>query len=580
MLSVILIWSYIGITSYLIGFGVIKGIFDRNNNIKFSRDSYLMAGLAVLTVYSQFFSIFYKVGLAANILLLIFCTGISIIMKKQLRAAWDSDKKSLSLKKIIIGIIIIIIFAYGSSTGIIHYDTGLYHAQSIRWIEEFGLIKGLGNLHCRLAYNSAAFSLSALYSMAFWGGQSFHCIVGFMALLLFGVCIKGIALRDGKDVCLSDFAKVAAVYYLLNIYDEMVSPASDYFVILMIFYLVIKWLMLLERKEESYLPYALLCLLGVCIMTVKLSAALILLLTIKPACMMIRKKQKKEIACFMGCGALTVLPYLIRNVLISGWLIYPYTKLDLFHVDWKIPEGMAEYDYREIQMWGRGLKDVTLYELPIWEWLPGWFASQGMVDKLFITASVGAVVILCIATIVKLIQGIVVRGRTSYQEESAKDSIKCEPVILPEMTDWLLAAGTLCLSFLFWLTSAPLIRYGCVYVYLTPCITYGYLYLKWKRKKWRNVIFTTMVCLLASYKAVAFGKEVVTSFQTEHLIIQKDYENFDTISYTLQGYTFYYPQEGDRTGYHDFPSSPARAEIELRGNTMREGIRAKEKEGK
>ena len=43
-----------------------------------------------------------------------------------------------------------------------HVDTGLYHAQAIRWIEEYGVVCGLGNLHSRFAYNSAAFALCAL----------------------------------------------------------------------------------------------------------------------------------------------------------------------------------------------------------------------------------------------------------------------------------------------------------------------------------------------------------------------------------------------------------------------------------
>ena len=84
--------------------------------------------------------------------------------------------------------ILFFVFAYGASTGIIHYDTGLYHAQSIRWIEEYGVVPGLGNLHTRLAYNSASFCLSALYSFAFLGGQSYHCVAGFLAFLLAVVC--------------------------------------------------------------------------------------------------------------------------------------------------------------------------------------------------------------------------------------------------------------------------------------------------------------------------------------------------------------------------------------------------------
>lgn len=34
-----------------------------------------------------------------------------------------------------------------------HFDSGQYHFGAIRWIEQFPLVPGLGNLHSRLAYN-------------------------------------------------------------------------------------------------------------------------------------------------------------------------------------------------------------------------------------------------------------------------------------------------------------------------------------------------------------------------------------------------------------------------------------------
>ena len=137
---------------------------------------------------------------------------------------------------------------------------------------------------------------------------------------------------EEKKLKLSDFARVLGIYYLLIIFDEMISPASDYFMVLCVFYIVIRWLDLLEEGEKSYVPYGLLCIMGVCVVTFKLSGALILLLTLKPAVQMIREKRGKEILLYMGAGVLTLLPFLIRNVILSGWLLYPFTFVDLFDV--------------------------------------------------------------------------------------------------------------------------------------------------------------------------------------------------------------------------------------------------------
>ena len=67
--------------------------------------------------------------------------------------------------------------------------------------------------------------------------------------------------------------------------------------------------------------------------------------------------------------------------------------------------------------------------------------------------------------------------------------------------------------------------------------------------------------------------ETVRHGTTEYLVLQKDYENFETISYELHGYTFYYPREGDRTGYVDFPASPLKAEDIFLGDTIEDGFK-------
>ena len=269
-----------------------------------------MCGLAAVTVYAQFFSIFAPVGLMANLILALVCLVIAILLRKKLRADWQCISERLRYEKsaagkqpaagAVFGIFLFLLYAYGTSRGILHYDTGLYHAQSIRWIEEFGVVKGLGNLHCRLAYNSSSFALSALYSMAFLGGQSYHCAAGFMALLVAGVCMELVSFVKRRQLKTSDFARIMAIYYLFIIFDEMVSPASDYFMVLTAFYLVIRWLDLLEEKEETVFPYAMLCVLGVFLLTLKLSAALIILLAIKPAFVLIREKRFKEMAIYLG----------------------------------------------------------------------------------------------------------------------------------------------------------------------------------------------------------------------------------------------------------------------------------------
>ncbi len=559
MLSVCLIFLYILGSSYLAGFLALSGIsriFGKKEKRVFLPDSYIMAGLIVWTVYAQLFSLFYKVGLLANLIVLGICILTIAVFRRKL---WEELRRQLgNISRIgkVFYLFLFLLFAYGTARGIIHYDTGLYHAQSIRWIEEYGVVKGLGNLHCRLAYNSSAFSLSALYSFSFLGGQSYHCAAGFFALLLAKVCSEISQAWKRRGLVLADIARLMGFYYLMIIFDEMVSPASDYFMVLTVFYIVIRYLDLVERGEKDWLFYGLLALVCVYTMSLKLSAALIVLLALKPAAMLIKEKNGKGIAVFLGLGAMILLPYLIRNVFISGWLVYPFTWVDFFPVDWKIPKVLADYDAKEIQVWGRGVYDVARYGEPIGAWMKGWFLSQAALDKLFILIGAAAVPVSVIAWFAAAIKK------------------------MDRQRDWMLAAVTVNLSFVFWLFSAPLIRYGCVYVWLAAPITFGGLSMWLIRKEnagkyfWRAVY--GLLAAAGCYKLLAFGKEIAFGFSKEYFIYQKEYENFETEDYEVEGITFYYPAEGDRAGYDAFPSSPGRAKIELRGTVLEEGFRYKE----
>lgn len=621
MLSVILIWSYMFLTTYLTGYGILRGVTRATPYRVRHQDAYLVCGLAGVTVYAQFFSLLGPVGLAANLLLCLWCVLTAWYFRRELagqvRETWKSvlENKSGERGKMLAAGFLFLLFAYGASRGMIHYDTGLYHAQSIRWIEEYGVVKGLGNLHCRLAYNSSSFALSALYSMAFLGGQSFHCGAGFLALILSGVCLEAVGSLRKRRLRTSDFARVMGIYYLVNIFDEMVSPASDYFMVLIAFYIVIRWLGLLEEETKEILPYGMLCVLGVFLMTVKLSAALILLLVIYPACLLLREKRWKEIGKYLLLGIVTALPFFIRNVLLSGWLVYPFTRIDLFDVMWKIPRGLADYDAKEIQVWGRGYTDVTRYDISVKEWLPGWFRSLAGSDKLFTAAAVTAMGVLFVYGIGML----------------------CG--LWKRRWNILLVQAVTAGSFLFWLCTSPLIRYGCVYVYLTPAVVFGGIYdavlsggvkcggratrtgsvgcsrratwtgsVRCSRKAfridsagdtsegsrpedwqagdsrcsgtvsgWRKIFSlcaAAAVTLLLVYKMAALGKEIVSSYVNDYWIVQKDYENYETLPYEIEGVTFYYPVQGDQAGYEAFPSAPSKVEVEFLGADIRDGFQA------
>lgn len=406
--------------------------------------------------------------------------------------------------------------------------------------------------------------------MKFLTGRSLHAVNGFMALLLW---IKVLRLfdaqgRTGRTV-VTGFARLGAFYYLTVIYSDIVSPASDYAIMCVVFFIVIRWLELLEQEEESAAPYALLCVAGVYAVTLKLTAGLILILLAKPACMLLREKRQKDIGIYLVMGIVTIVPWLVRTVILSGYLLYPFPSLDLFDVDWKIPPAEAALDAAEIRTWGRGLNNAALVNLPVWEWFPGWFReSLPIVGKVLIAAD-----IVCLPVFVALLAIQFRRGDISAAGRMRKGQ--------------LLALATVLASYGFWQLSAPLLRYGYAYVLLVVMITSGILcdnLIKYfdKRQK-RDIIEKTaalsivLVWGFCAVKLVSLVEYIDTEREKPAYVWQQDYGKYPLESYEVNGVRFYYPTEGDRTGYERFPSLPRQTEIYFRGESVDEGFWSKTK---
>ncbi|MCI9322646.1 MAG: hypothetical protein HFH81_05215 [Lachnospiraceae bacterium] len=549
MLSVGLNWIYIILTTFCAGSGIGYLVEKKLRYRIRGLDSILMAGLVAVTVYAEVFSLFYKVGAVANGILAAVCLGVFLLLRRQIsRRMGDWWRETPAVKKVLLPVLFLL-WAYFSSRGYMAYDSDLYHGQSIRWIEEYGVVPGLGNLHERFAYNSAAFAANALYSMKWLLGRSLHTASGFFALLLSSTALELGRTWKEKKLRLADFAMIGAVYYLATIWDEVTAPSSDYLIMCTLFFIVIKWLLCLERdsgpRREGVVPYALLCVAGVYALTLKLTAGLILLLVLKPAVSLLREERWGEILLYLGLGLLVCLPWMVRTVVISGWLLYPFPALDLFSVDWKMPAGPIALDAAQIKTWGRALNNAALVDMPMREWFPGWFAALSGMEKLLILGDLACI---------PLFMGYALLSLLKKKKENL---------------DILLVLATVIGSYGFWQYSAPILRYGYAYVLLVDLLLAGIILQNLRRQQ----VLYAFVCLYGCYKLVMMGDYIRGNYLIDAYVWQQDYGSYELTAYELGGITFYHPAMGDRTGYADFPAAPTRPRIELRGDGLEDGFR-------
>ena len=136
MLINLLCWLWIAVSAYafgMAGLGILKRI---NGYGRKELDEIVIFGVCLLTVYAQFFSLFYKVSGKATVLLAVLNIILIWMFRKDILQMISAWKTNAAVKNVIL-IAVLLTIAYLNYAGIPikHYDTDLYHAQSIRWIE-------------------------------------------------------------------------------------------------------------------------------------------------------------------------------------------------------------------------------------------------------------------------------------------------------------------------------------------------------------------------------------------------------------------------------------------------------------
>lgn len=537
MLVVIISWIYYFALCFIIGMGAEKLLAKfLGRRWSFQTVDYVVAGIAVITLYAGFFSIFYKVGMIAHLVLLAAAIAVGYVNRRELKVLLQKGKKLTFSWEGFFLFCFILLIAFFTSRGSFHTDTNIYHAQNIRIYEEYGLIRGMANLQLHYGYNSLYLAFAAFMSLSWLLPWSLHTTTGFVEVVL---CLYALhQLKDFKahKSHLEDAGCVCILFYaLVNVTGSM-SPATDYPTMFLSIYLIAVWLRGIEKKAH-YSVYALLSVLAVFLGTMKLSAISMALVAVYPAYFLLKEKKWRDIAVYIGLGLAALAPYLIRNVLLSGWLIYPFEAIDLFSVPWKVPLEYLLVDSYQIKVWGRCLFDINLIDLPIREWLPIWWENQERYARMLLGANLLGLVLSLLNLVYKWVKKIPVR---------------MELIVL--------YSGMLG-SAVMWFMQAPFIRYGLAFLLAVPIIAMA-SWLDYEKKGLHSVVTGCIVfCMFLCFSPYidhyvtddgVFVKQRLTD---PYYLIPKDYDEANTGQVEINGNTIYYCNEGEINSYHHFPNT-------------------------
>jgi hypothetical protein len=326
---------------------------------------------------------------------------------------------ALRRRKALIAILLgVVVWLANRSIGPIQdYDTGLYHLSSVAWAREYPIIPGLGNLNGRLAFNSSFFLYAALLDV----GWLVHTSQYIANELLVCVLLIQVLYSFWRLIFKSNSADPPRRYYhfltlllapLLVLvfgeyragYTHMSSLSPDLSVLGLGSILSAQLLLFTAHSEYTGVQrvYDLFCivLLASVGITIKLSFAALGLsiLGIATAIWLLRcgRAMRTMLLAVSLPAAALLLPWMIRGVLLSGYIAYPST-IGAFDFGWRVPRFIAINDANIIMGWARKPRVhwATVLDSNDWFW-PWWskFIRSGE-TRLVIVAGVLAGLMFC-----------------------------------------------------------------------------------------------------------------------------------------------------------------------------------------
>ncbi len=525
-----------------------------------------LAGFIPLVWLTSLISIFSPVNENVAILLLLGAIGLSVWLwfhRRNCLIRWLNGFHGLhpltwvTIGTSLITTLVLATLKPGNS------DTGLYHAQAIRWIETFPAVPGLGNLHSRLAFNSNWFPLQAGFSFAFLDLRSFHL----MGAVLTGLCLVyfggGLQQLLRSKICLSNWMRLSFLpltFYVLA--SEISSTGTDLPVTLLTWVILCMWVETFEKPADGMdWRHLLLFSLPVMLVSIKLSAFPLLVVTAWVVLSNLRKVNGVRILWVTIIFTLLLwLPWLTRNVILSGYLIYPQTLLDIFNVPWKMPLKGVQDETDWIISWARfpRLDKEIVLAMPVTQWAAMWF------DDL----SKNRQIILLVLAAAPFSFGLARLAAFAFFHKRARDWFQPFAITWPV---WLVTYA----GILFWFFSVPRYRFGngVLMAGLVLVILCGFGLFRSIIKPLTRLAPGFLAALISLYVVFVLVSSADAKTLPSRLWLPANYVNLPTAPCGFGDFGTACATQYQQCGYNPFPCAPQGIpNVYMRGKSFGDGF--------
>jgi hypothetical protein len=265
-------------------------------------------------------------------------------------------------------------------------DSGGYHFTSIRWINAFPIVPGLGNLHGRLAFNQSFFTYAAalnFYPFFEHGRSLANSFLLLLTIVSFAQFLRPVLNRPARlaeshpfQYASVLFALPILVYLTLNSDgDGLASPTPDLASTLLqlIMFVILVQGVAEWREGEGQQDYraTVLAILAATAITIKLSnlAFSAVIVSICLACAWRTSGSRmRGLLRILAPTSVVLLVWSVRGFILSGYPLYPST-IGHMSIDWAVP--IAEVVEEANAVYGHARQPNAQWRGALGGW--GWF---------------------------------------------------------------------------------------------------------------------------------------------------------------------------------------------------------------
>ncbi|AZQ62277.1 hypothetical protein EI427_08510 [Flammeovirga pectinis] len=340
-------------------------------------------------------------------------------------------KLSLS-KEFIFLLIIFIFYLIGKGTQYPSWtDSNLYHAQVIQWYNKYPITKGIANLFCAYGLNSFFHLFAAQYTFLNISNDPLPNI-GILYFELMFLLFVFSKIQEHTNYIL-----IIPCWIFVGYWNWESSPSPD----IVVSIIISIGLIIFSQKKISIEEH-LFCILSIIlIVTIKQSGAIYSLLIFPYLGFL--KPNKKHLYFLLTITVVTFLTWVPRNLILSGYPLYPLTIIDFVDLKHQVPKELVNAWTIQITYFARLPIDSwrEVIGQPFTTWIPNWFLLHRKTDRL-----------LMIVTLISLIYSVFIFNK----QDNKHKAILC--IIYIGLT--------------FWIVKTPTMRFGYSYMLMlfTICL--------------------------------------------------------------------------------------------------------------